>query len=99
MIANYIEVLNPTGKVNNREVARVASIGDLDNKVIGLIDNGKPNYDIFLARLEELLNQKFKLTNIVNVRKIGNNTGVPLDHGELEKLAAECQVVINGICD
>jgi hypothetical protein len=99
MTDNYIDVFNPTGKVNNQEIARVASIGDLDNKVIGLIDNGKPNYDIFLARLEELLSHKFNLANIINVKKVENDTGAPLNRGELEKLAAECQVVINGICD
>ena len=99
MTTNYIEVLDPTGKTEQKSIHMSTGVGNLDGKVIGLIDNGKPNFDIFLARLEELLCQRFKFTEIVHVRKGEKDTGAPLIVADREKLTVNCDIVLNGICD
>jgi len=99
MTVNYIEVLDPTGKVKQRNARTSTSLGNVNGKVLGLVDNGKPNYDIFLTRLEELLCQRFKFAGIIHVSKGEKDTGAPLNATEMDKLVGKCQVVINGICD
>jgi hypothetical protein len=99
MTVNYIEVFNPTGKVEQKNIRTSPGIGKMDGKVIGLVDNGKPNYDIFLARLEELLCQRFKFAGIIHVKKGEKDTGAALNKADLEKLVTNCHIVLNGICD
>ncbi|OGO24882.1 MAG: hypothetical protein A2144_06630 [Chloroflexi bacterium RBG_16_50_9] len=99
MTIKYIEVLEPTGKVEQKKIQTAAGVGNLDGKVLGLIDNGKPNYDIFLARLVELFWQRFRLAEIIHVKKCEMDTGAPLNAADMDKLTANCDVVLNGICD
>lgn len=99
MITKYVEVYDPTVKIEKKTIEINRGIGNLNGKVIGLVDNGKPNYDIFLARLEELLCQRFNFSGVVHVRKGEKDTGAPLNAADIEQLGKKCQVVINGICD
>ncbi len=99
MSVQYIEVFDPTGKVEQSSIEASSGIGELDGKTIGLIDNGKPNYDIFLERVKELLNEKFQFAETVHVKKGNNDTGAPLNAGDIDRLATRCDVVLNGICD
>jgi hypothetical protein len=98
MIMKYIEVLSPEGINEQQTVIVTAGITELDGKHIGFIDNGKPNYDVFLTRLIELLNKKFKFSGITQVRKKEKDTGVALGAAEVQKLVG-CDIVLNGICD
>lgn len=95
----YIEVLDPTGVTVQKNIQPSAGVGNLNGKYIGFIDNGKPNYDIFLARLTELLNRRFELAGMVHVKKKEKDTGVALNPIDMEKLAKNCDVILNGICD
>jgi hypothetical protein len=99
MMVNYIEVLDPTGKPEPKNAKISAGIGNIDGKTIGLIDNGKPNYDIFLARLEELLRQRFSFADVIHVKKGEKGTVAPLNKTDLANLADNCHLVLNGICD
>lgn len=99
MMTGYIEVLDPTGVARQPNIQASTSVGDLDGKFIGFIDNGKPNYDIFLARLMELLSQRFKFAGIIHVKKKEKDTGVALNSADMEKLINSCDVILNGICD
>ncbi len=99
MAIKYIEVLDPTGVNKQQNIQPSIGVGNLDGKYIGFIDNGKPNYDIFLARTMELLNQRFKFAGIVHVKKKEKDTGVALNSADMEKLINNCDVILNGICD
>jgi hypothetical protein len=98
-MVKYIEVLDPTGVVEQEDMPASAGAGNLDGKVIGLLDNGKPNFDIFLARLEESLSQRFGFAGIMRVKKTEMDTGTALNSADMEKLATNCSIVLNGICD
>jgi hypothetical protein len=98
-MANYIEVLDPTGITEQQNIKTSSGAGDLNGKTIGFIDNGKPNYDIFLARLMELLNGRFKFAGTMHMKKTEKDTGVALNSTSMEKLVQNCDIVLNGICD
>ena len=97
MAVKTIEVLNPTGRAARVDLAIAPRVNDLNGKTIGLIDNGKANFDIFLARVEELLSQKFRFADVLHAKKV--MVSMPLDKNEIEKLVADCDVVVNGMCD
>jgi hypothetical protein len=99
MTAQYIEVLDPTGVNAEQRITASSGVGDLNGKTIGFIDNGKPNYDIFLDRLIELLSQRFKFAGIIRAKKKEKDTGTALNSAEIEKLVKGCDIVLNGICD
>jgi hypothetical protein len=99
MVTRYIEVLNPTTVSGQKSIQASTGVGNLDGKTIGFIDNGKPNYDIFLARLIELLSEKFKFAGIIQAKKKEKDTGAALNSTDMGKIAANCDVVLNGICD
>jgi hypothetical protein len=98
-MTNYIEVLDPTGVTEQQMVKATFGVGDLNGKTIGFIDNGKPNYDIFLARLMELLNGRFKFAGTILAKKTEKDTGVALNSASMEKLIQNCDIILNGICD
>jgi hypothetical protein len=98
-MVKYIEVLDPTGTVEQKSIQASAGAGNLDGKVIGLLDNGKPNFDIFLARLEESLSRRFGFAGIIRVKKTEMDTGTALNSADMERLGASCNIVLNGICD
>lgn len=50
-----IQILDPTGEVEARELPLATRLETLDQSVIGLLDNSKPNAGAFLSRVEHLL--------------------------------------------
>ena len=101
MVTKVIEVLNPTARAVTVEQEIAPRVDDLNGKVIGLLNNGKPNFTIFLSRVEELLSQRFKFAEVVHVDKAiaGSGVAAPLPADEMEKFAAKVEVVVNGMCD
>jgi len=99
MTIRYIEVLDPTGVTGQKNVQASAGVGNLDGKTVGFIDNGKPNYDIFLAMVMEILNQRFKFAEVIHVKKKEKDTGIALNSADMQKLIQNCDIVLNGMCD
>ena len=99
MTTKFIEVLDPTAKAVAAQMEITTHIGDLNGKIIGFLDNRKPNFDVFLTRLEELLCQKFNFSDIIRVKKGDTDNNAPLATNEMDKLVARCDLVLNGICD
>lgn len=69
---------------------------DLNGKTIGLLDNGKKNFDVYLDRTEALLRQHFTFTSF------RRRKGVPIKgitQEMFQEVAAQCDVVITGSGD
>jgi hypothetical protein len=98
-VKEYINVLDPTAKTTAKQERMATGLDDLNGKVIGLVDNRKPNFDIFLERVEKALCQRFQFAGIVRLKKGGTGATVPLTPEEMKQLAPKCDVVVNGICD
>ena len=95
----YIDVLDPTAATTVRQERMAVCLDDLKGKVIGFVDNRKPNFDIFLERVEVALRQRFQFPDVVHLKKGGTGATVPLSPEEMEQLAPKCDAVVYGVCD
>ena len=92
-------ILSPEGKAQSSP-ARVASLpqfGDLRGKVVGLLDNSKPNADKLAERFAELLKEKYGVARVISRRKITAQQGAPKEY--LDELAAQADIVLSGLGD
>jgi hypothetical protein len=78
-------------------VAALPRLTDLRGKVIGLLDNSKPNGDKLGERFEQLLRDRFGVSGVVKRRKITAQEGAPKQ--VLDELAAQADFVISGLGD
>jgi hypothetical protein len=95
----FIHVLDPTAETTVRQERMAKGLDDLSGKVIGLVDNRKPNFDIFLERVETALCQRFQFAEIVRLKKGGIGATVPMTPEEMERLAPFCDAVVYGVSD
>lgn len=72
-----------------------AGIDSLENATIALLDIGKTRGDEYLDRLEELFTDRH--FNILRYKKPTNTRTAPVEL--LQRIAAECQVVVIALSD
>jgi hypothetical protein len=72
-------VLSPEGKAQSSaaRVNAVPKFSDLRDKIIGLLDNSKPNADKLGERFEQLLREKYGIAGIIKRRKLTAQEGAP----------------------
>jgi hypothetical protein len=98
-VKEFIYILNPTADTTVRQERMATGLSNLDGKVVGLVDNRKPNFDIFLERVEKELRQRFRLAEIVRLKKGGTGATVPMTPEEMERLESTCDAIIYGVSD
>ncbi len=76
-------------------IAPPPRLGELKGKVVGFLLNGKPNADILLARLADLLREKYGLAQA----RTRSKPRVTEPAEFIDELAKECQGVVNAIGD
>jgi hypothetical protein len=92
-------VLSPEGKVQT-SAARVAGLpqfSDLRGKVVGLLDNSKPNADKLAERFATLLKERYGVANVITRRKITAQQGAPTEY--LDELASQADFILSGLGD
>ncbi len=93
-----IDVYCPTGAVITKEYSDIASrVSTLEGRRIGLLWNGKPNGDIFLDRIAEILEKKYKDIEIVKFWKVDpGHTAFSNKYSEetLDRIANSADIVI-----
>lgn len=91
-----VEVLKPTGRAKLIEDKPLQGVTNLENRVIGFLDNSKPNFTLFLDRLETLLVSKYHVAKVIRRQKAtpSGSAGALLD-----ELAQNCDLVIAGSAD
>jgi hypothetical protein len=98
-VKEYIDILDPTATTTVRQEPMASGLNDANGKVLGLVDNRKPNFDVFLESVEMALKQRFQFAEIVHLKKGGTGATVPLTQEEMAQLAPKCDAVVYGICD
>ena len=80
-------VLSPEGKAQTAatRVAALPRFTDLNGKVVGLLDNSKPNADKLEERFAQLLRERLDVARVVTRRKISAQQGAPREY--LDELA------------
>src|SRR5687767_2274809 len=74
-----------------------AALSALTGKVVGFIDNAKPNFALLADDLGELLIAKYGVARVVKRRK--TSASVPAGPEVVAELSEECDVVITGSGD
>ncbi len=92
-----IAVLVPTARPRVKEVSIAPPVHDLNDKVLGFLWNSKPNGDILLRRIEELLSRRFHLAGTRWHQK--PSVALAADAAAIEELTSTADVVINAIGD
>jgi len=92
-------VLSPEGKAQSSaaRVAAVSKFSDLRGKVVGLLDNSKPNADKLGERFEQLLREKYGIAGVIKRRKLTAQEGAPKQF--LDELVAQADLVLSGLGD
>jgi len=92
-------VLSPEGKapVSANDIASLPRFIDLHGKVVGLLDNSKPNADKLEERFAELLKERFAVSSVIKRRKITAQQGAPTQY--LDELAAQADFILSGLGD
>jgi hypothetical protein len=72
-------------------------VDTLSGKVVGFIDNAKPNFNHLVDDLADLLVSKYGVKQVIKRRK--RSASVPAPDDVVRELAGECDVVIAGSGD
>ena len=91
-----ITILSPRVQRSGGSVYLASRPPDLNGRTIGLLDNGKRNFDVYLDCTEELLKEKFTFATIRR-RKPSPLRGIPRDL--LDEIAEQCDTIITGSGD
>jgi len=92
-----ILVYDPAAPVADATSQSGARFDNLQGKVVGFIDNAKPNFGVLAEDIGELLKTKLGVARVVKHRK--PSASVPARPEVIEALSAECDVVITGSGD
>jgi hypothetical protein len=92
-------VLSPEGKtqISTARVAALPRFVNLRGKVVGLLDNSKPNADKLAERLADLLRENYGVAGVISRRKLSAQQGAPKHY--LDELAAQADFVLSGLGD
>lgn len=88
-------LLDPTSERSPGSIQPLPRPADLTGKTVGLLDISKPRGDVFLDRVEDLLNQKgFK------TKRYSKPTFTRVAPTDLkQQIAGECDVVLEALAD
>jgi hypothetical protein len=95
-MSGIVEIYNPIAPTSEGWTASRPDLESLRGKVIGFIDNAKPNFNFLVDDLAQLLVERHGAARVIKHRKPGQ---VPVAQPTLDALAAECDVVIAGSGD
>jgi len=92
-------VLSPEGKArtSGTRLAALPRFTELNGKVVGLLDNSKPNADKLEERLAQLLRERLDVAKVVTRRKISAQQAAPKEY--LDELAAQTDFILSGLGD
>jgi hypothetical protein len=94
---DVVTVLHPAAE-DVAEPQRLAPrLSSLQGRTVGLIDNHKRNADIYLEELSRLLQERYRVSQVVTYRKISQS--LPTAGEVLDQLAGECDAIIHAVAD
>ena len=89
------ELINPEGIVAFESVKIATNLDTLEGKTVGLRWNGKPNGDLFLNRIADLLMEKVRDIKVIKAYEVAPETAT-ISHGhEKAKEIAKKLVSLN----
>ena len=96
-MSSSILLYNPTASRAESAAMQQHMLGELAGKVVGFIDNAKPNFDHLVDDLAALLTARYGVAKIIKRKK--RAASVPADDAVYRELAEHCDLVITGSGD
>jgi hypothetical protein len=88
-----VTILDPVARNTMKELQGALRLNDLNGKTLGILWNSKPNGDILLHRIEEVLMERYKLAGAIWRKKpAADIAGTDL----ARELVLNADAVING---
>ena len=94
---DYVSILDPTPPAREQGRARVTGLQNLKGKVVGFIDNAKPNFSHLADDIGELLVTRYGVAAVVKHRK--RAASMPASVEVMRDLKEKCDLVITGSGD
>ena len=95
-MSSSVLVYDPVAPVADSSADSGARLASLKGKVVGFIDNAKPNFQYLVDDLADLLVKQHGVAGVVKHRKPGQ---VPVPESVLADMAERCDAVITGSGD
>ena len=92
-----IKVLVPSGRVRRVLEEPLLGVGNLGNKVIGCLDNGKPNFNLYVETIKERLANEYHVSSVAIRRK--PSAGHPAPDQIINELTSESNLILVGSGD
>ncbi len=96
-MAEVTPVLVPTAPSGQKSEQPKRTLDTLQGRVVGFIDNAKPNFDYLVDDLAELLVTEYGVSKVIKRRK--RAASIPAPEAMIEELAQSCDLVITGSGD
>lgn len=90
-------VYNPTATCYHEPKRQRLTLPTLAGKTIGFIDNAKPNFNLLVDDLAELLVDRHGAAKVIKRAKRG--AAMPAPEGIVDELSQQCELVITGSGD
>jgi len=94
---DHVSILEPTAPASAQRRARVTGLASLQGKVVGFIDNAKPNFNHLADDIGELLVTRYGVAGVVKHRK--RAASVPASAEVMQDIKDKCDLVITGSGD
>ncbi|MCH8826020.1 MAG: hypothetical protein IIB16_03605 [Chloroflexi bacterium] len=91
-MADEVVTLDPRDTSTTQSAGIAPRPGSLDGKVIGLLSNNKPNSELLLRGVSDLLREKYSLKEVVEANKGTHRLPAPQDI--VDDLVARCDAVV-----
>lgn len=90
-------LFDPTAPHEDSGLKQNQTLDRLAGKVVGFIDNAKPNFNYLVEDLSDLLVSRYGVSRVVTRKK--RAASVPAPEAMMKEIADQCDVVIAGSGD
>jgi len=90
-------IIDPTAPCGNRPQPLRQSLDKFGGKVVGFIDNSKPNFNHLVDDLADLLVERYGVSKVIKRRK--RVQALPASEEVIKELSEQCDLVITGSGD
>ena len=94
---DYVSILEPTAPARQQTRAQARGLENLKGKVVGFVDNAKPNFNHLADDIGELLVKRYGAAGVVKHRK--HAASIPASAEVMRDIEEKCDVVITGSGD